>query len=464
MKKSLFLSSGAAVFLSVAALASTGVYAEGANSEVNLTINPVLSINATESLDLEVVPTAAGVFTSGDIAVDVITNDATGYSLYLSSNSAETALVNSVTSANIPTVSAAVSSTDMAKNTWGFSLGDKYNPVPASGSAQRIKKTAAPATTSDTTSVSIGAKVDTSIPSGAYSNTLLFTAIANSTLPAPTNWTGLLELEYMQDMTPAKCAALPTPSRTATETSQALFDTSNTELVPELVLTDKRDNKQYVTRKLADGNCWMTQNLDLDGGGQTLTAENTDLNDRSGYTMRANSPVGTTWNSRYYDNVVSPSGNQYLTNGTTSSATGELYEHIGNYYTWAAATAGSGTTLNVTGASALSSICPKGWQLPEYEGNKSWSTLIDSTYKMYYEDDDDLLRAKPLTFVRSGFYEPGSGSISDGTSGGTGLWGNSVSPYGTSYAAMLDFYPHNGSNPQNGGDRSRGFAIRCVAR
>lgn len=463
MKKSLFLSSGAAVFLSVAALASTGVYAEGANSEVNLTINPVLSINATESLDLEVVPTAAGVFTSGDIAVDVVTNDASGYSLYLSSSSEETALVNGTASANIPTVSAAVTSSNMAKNTWGFSLGDKYNPAPASSSAQRIKKTSAPANTGDSTAVSIGAKVDTSIPSGVYSNTLLFTAVANSTLPAPTNWAGLLELEYMQDMTPAKCAALPTPSTTATETSQALFDASNTELVPELVLIDKRDNKQYVTRKLADGNCWMTQNLDLEGG-QRLTAEDTDLNDRTSYSMYSNSPIGSRWSNRYYDNTISPTGNEYLVNGTTPSATGELYEHVGNLYTWSTATATSDTMLSTPGQVAASSICPRGWQLPEYEGNKSWYNLLDVKHRMFYHDEDDLMLAKPFTFVRSGFYEPGSGELVSGNSGGNAFWTNTVSPYGGQYAAAMDFYPNGSTTTQNGGVRYRGFAIRCVAR
>ena len=28
-------------------------------------------------------------------------------------------------------------------------------------------------------------------------------------------------------------------------------------------LTDTRDGKKYWVTKLADGNCWMTQNLDL---------------------------------------------------------------------------------------------------------------------------------------------------------------------------------------------------------
>lgn len=54
----------------------------------------------------------------------------------------------------------------------------------------------------------------------------------------------LMELTYMQEMTPESCAA-----------SQE-GDTKR--------LIDSRDNKYYWVAKLADGNCWMTQNLDLD--------------------------------------------------------------------------------------------------------------------------------------------------------------------------------------------------------
>ena len=34
--------------------------------------------------------------------------------------------------------------------------------------------------------------------------------------------------------------------------------------VGTFALTDIRDNKDYLVRRLADGNCWMVQNLDLD--------------------------------------------------------------------------------------------------------------------------------------------------------------------------------------------------------
>ena len=72
--------------------------------------------------------------------------------------------------------------------------------------------------------------------------------------------------------------------------------------VGTFLLKDTRDEKTYLTRRLADGNCWMVQNLDLDlksFAGKTegilLTSDNTNLNTKSswdpGAKMRAKSSV-----------------------------------------------------------------------------------------------------------------------------------------------------------------------------
>ncbi|MBR2695459.1 hypothetical protein IKE86_00915 [Candidatus Saccharibacteria bacterium] len=51
-------------------------------------------------------------------------------------------------------------------------------------------------------------------------------------------------------------------------------------------LRDTRDGKRYTVRRLADGNCWMVQNLNLDlYSGMTLTASDTDLNSRDSWTL-----------------------------------------------------------------------------------------------------------------------------------------------------------------------------------
>ena len=64
-------------------------------------------------------------------------------------------------------------------------------------------------------------------------------------------------IAYMQDMTPTLCASAPEGDTTQ--------------------LVDKRDGKKYWVAKLADGNYWMTQNLELDLSGRTLTPADSDV-------------------------------------------------------------------------------------------------------------------------------------------------------------------------------------------
>lgn len=80
----------------------------------------------------------------------------------------------------------------------------------------------------------------------------------------------MFDIEYMQEMTPEICDASPTPVA-------FLQDGSLNTAVPETHLTDARDGTSYTVRKLADGNCWMSENLRFNLGGRTLTSEDTDI-------------------------------------------------------------------------------------------------------------------------------------------------------------------------------------------
>ena len=56
--------------------------------------------------------------------------------------------------------------------------------------------------------------------------------------------------------------------------------------VGSFALKDTRDGKRYVVRRLADGNCWMAQNLNLDlYTGMTLTSEDTNLTSRDNWVL-----------------------------------------------------------------------------------------------------------------------------------------------------------------------------------
>lgn len=71
-------------------------------------------------------------------------------------------------------------------------------------------------------------------------------------------------------------------------------------------LVDNRDGKTYWVAKLKDGNCWMTQNLDLDLRNITLNSTNTSTT--SSWTPNLTSSkwmVTSSDNSaRYYDDGV----------------------------------------------------------------------------------------------------------------------------------------------------------------
>ncbi|MBQ3309917.1 InlB B-repeat-containing protein, partial [Candidatus Saccharibacteria bacterium] len=100
----------------------------------------------------------------------------------------------------------------------------------------------------------------------------------------------LTTITNMQQMTSAVCNATYTPKNTATSTNtNANFSADN---VPQRTLSDTRDSKTYVVRKLADGNCWMVQNLRLVGS-RTLTPSDSDVT--SNFVLPASSDnFGTT--------------------------------------------------------------------------------------------------------------------------------------------------------------------------
>ena len=76
-------------------------------------------------------------------------------------------------------------------------------------------------------------------------------------------------------------------------------------------LKDTRDGKRYLVRRLADGNCWMTQNLNLDlYTGMTLTSADTDLNgERTTWTIAS---TAENTNDEVNENIVLE-----LTSGTS---------------------------------------------------------------------------------------------------------------------------------------------------
>lgn len=133
----------------------------------------------------------------------------------------------------------------------------------------------------------------------------------------------LTEIAYIQQMTPTICSNTTTPSPESREIVRTHY--SGQDKVPTNTLIDLRDGRSYTVSKLADGNCWMTQNLRIGGDEEiTLTSEDSDV--EAAFVLpiaQTNGKVG--WNNaapHIYD--------------TGSDETGGIY----NWYT---ATAGTGT-------------------------------------------------------------------------------------------------------------------------
>ena len=324
--------------------------AEEATSKVKLTVNPVISISLQNALNVDVLPTQDGTFRSNTAALSISTNNETGYSLYMATGNGENTLTsqNPGTSNVISAVNGGedgVVSANFGNNTWGYNLSQEavsdttaYKAVPTATGDTAIITTES-STEADTYNLTFGTKVDTSLPSGTYSNDVVVSVVANPEY-VPT----ISEVADMQDVTAEICAA-SAEGETAT-------------------LIDARDGSDYTVAKI-NGACWMTQNLRLSGG-RTLTS--TDSNVASSWSFPSTPLAGSSIS--YTDPQVTISSN-------TS---------YGGYYNFCAASAGTNCQTSST-VNTTYDICPKGWRLPtinEMSGITSYTSAFSPVYSGRY--------------------------------------------------------------------------------
>ncbi len=329
---------------------------ESKKVKVSATLTPVVSLSLDASaLDFDITPTASGVFSSKSVTATVDTNSSGGYELYFSSEDNTTNMTSLVSESVITSdFNDAVTSANMASNRWGYSLDNtNFSKIPASSSVATIRNLSElPTSAEKVTSVYLGMKLNSDLPSGAYSKTVVFSAIAH---PDPNvNW--LARLESMQDPNLAKyCANTYTPTSAAT---LRVYDrTFYGDSVPSAVLEDLRDQTEYTISKLADGRCWMVQNLKI--AGVELSSELSDFTGSDTFTVPTTGPTDS---YRYpYSTAL---------NGTYLDTT------YGAYYTWYTVTAGHGDSTITTG-NIDSSICPKGWRLPIGGTGGDYSTIYN---------------------------------------------------------------------------------------
>ena len=277
-------------------------------------------------------------------------------------------------------------------------------------------------------------------------------------------------------------------------------------------LTDQRDGETYAIAKLADGKCWMIENLRLEanatrgdtnrllsqGYGTSATYGNfSGLADAesTGFstTYTANSlyysgtqegtasiNIGTTdypgrrmprynnWNnqSNSANRPQSPTAND-ATNSTTNAG---MYSY-GNYYTWHAAIAD--TTYYSSGDHGTTSLCPNGWRLPIGDqstetnsfgalsvalGGPEGGAFASSSSTPTGTIMSKIFRSYPNNFLYSGNFLKSS-AISRGAGGY--YWSSTAYSIYTSYFLSLSISDVNpGTDYYN---KNHGYSIRCTA-
>ena len=222
-------------------------------------------------------------------------------------------------------------------------------------------------------------------------------------------------------------------------------------------LTDARDNDTYAVAKLADGRCWMIENLRIDADA-TRTESQRNLAQGYGGSFAGLADAEEPWarwvkndNSLYfsgtkedgstatidigtnnYPEIRFPRYNNYNTFNRAdpmNSTDANIYSY-GNYYTWAAAIANTSVISDSSTGVTATAICPKGWRLPKgsnstnVANNEYWNLIVNGInhgvaptlyldsdtnklYPYYQASIDgstvfDVVRSYPNNFIYSG--------------------------------------------------------------
>ena len=445
------------------------------SKDISFTFTPTLSIGlSTDSLTID---NLAPGTTSDSNSVRVTVSSNTPYGYVLSAgvgNTDDTTspyyntsdLVHDNTTTEVPTTnkfssiatSASLQTLD-TDNTWGYSTstdgGANWSTYSGLSHAETkpLLDISDPATPS-TIDFKIAARSSSTQASGTYNNVITFYAVGK---PEPMTLNNVMadsgarktEQGYyrIQDVTKEICSTVDVIHST-------------------LQVQDVRDNKIYTIAKLKDGKCWMTEDLNL-AGGTEITSELSDVPENY---------ILPTANGFQSGNKLPESVKQFNTNSrahvfntnnnTSDCSTPGCY----GYYSWIAATAGSGVNITSYNADAQYSICPKGWKLPTsrtsvdpksdfYQLAVAYgmsSSVISQSTPIFYN------QAGPGTvpnFLMTGYYYSGA---TFGSGNGSGSYWSSTS-YNRSNALFINI-SDTAVQTGNNKDRYRGRSIRCLVR
>ena len=244
-------------------------------------------------------------------------------------------------------------------------------------------------------------------------------------------------------------------------------------------LTDTRDHDTYAVAKLADGKCWMIENLRLNNtnpdnatgalaqgysssfkglaNAESLWEDNSTVANSLYSTDGSEGTVAITgsYRAQRFPRYSNSNTNDAVVNMTTPNGA-NIYSY-GNYYTWPAITADTSYYAAINQSRTATSICPSGWRLPQGgdktriesdDDNDYWNLIVDglydgikptdydsSTTPNYASDPEGLNVSRLLrTFPNNFLY---SGNISRSSVGGKSTVG-----YYWSSTVASDFLPY----------------------
>ena len=471
-----------------------------------------ISLATEDNVTINITPTPTQKIYSKTTALKITNSCKKGATITLSTNKSHNNLERQGADSLVKTIASVSGGGTLTDNSWGYTLDNtNYLPVPTKDQSPatiyNTTSATASTTTPETLNLTYAVKTDDTIPSGTYTNDLVYTVnvkpeclqytlkfnldngtgkpgavytdrqlsygtkvnladftptrtdyefmgwIATTNNPAvsstiynptanldvnPVNETevtltakwkytkGIHSISNMQQMTAKVCKESTTPNRTATTLDTDGSHAGDTNYVPTVTLTDTRDNNTYTVSKLADGKCWMTQNLrTID---KTITPA--DSNVTANYTIPASSISG--FNS--FD-----TSNAYL-------------DSDGGFYTWYTATAGTGTRSMSSGNTSVS-ICPKGWRLPTGGNNGEFKTLYDNY------NSSLALRSSPINITLSDYVVSNS-RVSQGSNSNGHYWSSTVGSSSFAYNLRLNT---SSVSPAYDDTKSLGFSVRCIA-
>ncbi|MDR0591138.1 MAG: IPT/TIG domain-containing protein [Candidatus Nomurabacteria bacterium] len=231
-----------------------------------------------------------------------------------------------------------------------------------------------------------------------------------------------------------------------------------------LVLKDTRGGQIYTVGKLADGNCWMLNNLKLGSETNSTPLTTSDTNITRNWTLPQVSGAAVSYS--YTAPLVF----------TYSPQSSDINDptFYGYYYNWCAATAGDPATCTASGvtpADATQDICPVNWRLPrggpDTDANNEFSQLSAAMAGVSfssYANDWTMKYAANWQFDGPfrGVFSGGYGNSDQGTIGT--LWSSSYSRYSAPSQAHFWYLGATFVGPEGSASRGYPYSVRCLAK